>query len=116
MGADGHPQFFKYLSATAAQAVLRNRTLRWSTPGTLNDPFDAQFDLRAEIDRLKVKAATLDRLWDAHYGENPAPAGNRLGEVIQAFRGVFPRLSREDFDREFGEAIDQALDKTERSL
>jgi hypothetical protein len=96
--------------------VLENRTLRWSTPGTLNDPYDMQFDLHIDIDREAVKAATLQKLWDAFYGDQPAPVGNILGAVIRSVRGVFPKLEREEFNREHGEAIDDGLSKLERAL
>src|SRR4051794_34870497 len=43
--------FYKYMSPATAHAVLGNQTLRWSTPGTLNDPYDMQFDLKYEVDR-----------------------------------------------------------------
>ncbi|MGF9763829.1 DUF2971 domain-containing protein [Microvirga sp. 0TCS3.31] len=75
-----------------------------------------QFDLRVEIDREAVKARALQKLWEGHYGDQVAPAGNRLGEVINALRGIFPRITREEFDHEFGEAIEATLVQMERSL
>jgi hypothetical protein len=36
------PPLYKFLSVDAANAVLANGSLRWSTPGRLNDPFDVQ--------------------------------------------------------------------------
>jgi hypothetical protein len=70
---------FNYVSREVGRAVLTNRTLRWSTPGTLNDPYDMQFDLRVDIDKEAVKTPALGKLWEGHYGKQPAPAGNRLG-------------------------------------
>lgn len=109
-------RFFKYMNRQTARSVLEKGTLRWSTPGTLNDPYDMQFDLHVDIDRPLVKSVALQKLWDAHYGDKPAPAKNDLGKVIQALRGTFPKLTREEFDQEFGEAIDEALTAMERSL
>ena len=43
--------FFKYMSRDAALATLQNGTLRWSTPPTLNDPFDMQFAFQLRIDK-----------------------------------------------------------------
>ena len=111
-----HPSLFKYMTATTAVSVLNNCTLRWTTPRTLNDPYDVQFDLHIEGDRAAVKEAALGKLWVAHYGNTPSEPGNILGAIIKALRGRFPKLSREEFDREFGEAIDESLDAGERAL
>jgi hypothetical protein len=113
---NNQPYFYKYMSRGTGRIVLENRTLRWSTPGTLNDPYDMQFDLRVEIDREAVKASALQKLWERHYGNQVPPAGNDLGVAINALRGIFPRLSRAEFDREFGEAIDETLVHMERTL
>jgi hypothetical protein len=106
----GEPKFYKYMSAGTATVVLKNATLRWSTPRTFNDPLDVQFDLHVDVDRVSVKALALEKMWDAHYGENPAPAGNDLGVIIQAFRGRFPKWDRERFALEFGPTIDKSID------
>ncbi|HEY1935264.1 MAG TPA: DUF2971 domain-containing protein [Acetobacteraceae bacterium] len=108
--------FFKYVSGPTGRIILTNRTLRWSVPKLLNDPYDIQFDLRTDIDRSAVKSAALEKLWNNHYGEYPATAKNELGVIVSAFRGVFPRLSREKFDAEFGESIDQGFEDAEKSL
>jgi hypothetical protein len=60
-------------------------------------------------DLASVKQRTLDRLWDMHYGEAPPKPGNLLGFAIRAARGWFPRLGREEFDREFGESFDDGI-------
>ena len=108
--------FFKYMNRATGRIVLENRTLRWSTPGTLNDPYDMQFDLHIDIEREAVKVATLQKLWDAFYGDQPVPVGNILGAVIQSVRGNFPQLTREEFDREYGDAIDDSLSRMERAV
>jgi hypothetical protein len=46
--------FFKYMNFETAKIVLENRTLRWTTPRTLNDLYDVQIDLR-----LGAASATL---------------------------------------------------------
>ena len=37
--------FYKYMSASTAEVVLGNRTLRWSAPTEFNDPFDVPREL-----------------------------------------------------------------------
>ena len=108
--------FYKYMSPSTAEIVLDRCTLRWSTPGTLNDPFDMQFDLHVDADHDALKTAVLQKMWDAHYGEEEAPEGNELGVVINAFRGVFPQLSRPDFDHEFGEAFEEGWERFQRQM
>jgi hypothetical protein len=108
--------FFKYVTRPTGKIILENRTLRWSTPGKLNDPYDIQFDLHIEYDRETVKAAALQKIWDGFYGEQAVPTGNQFGMMMNAVRSVFPRLTREEFDQEFGEAIDEGLARGERAL
>lgn len=112
-----HPtHFFKFMSRGTGRLVLKNGTLRWSTPGTLNDPYDMQFNLHFDVDRQSVISATLEKLWLSHYGDDPVPAGNQFGRLVNAFRGRFPQLSRETFDHEFGASASEALDAMERTL
>jgi hypothetical protein len=107
---------YKYMGYDLGHIVLQNRTLRWSTPGTLNDPYDMQFGLRIEMDAIEVKARALGKLWEQLYGEAPAPAGNQFGTAIDALRGNLRQLSREEFDQEFAEPIDQTLKQMGHSL
>lgn len=97
--------FFKYTTLSTAHAILDTSTLRWSSPSVFNDPFDMQFDLHADIDEERVTRLTVDSLWTAHYSPEGIVAGNPLGELIKKYRSIFPKLSREEFEREFGAAI-----------
>jgi hypothetical protein len=108
--------FFKYTSRRIGKIILENQTLRWSTPGTLNDPYDMQFDLHIEVDNEVVKAVALQKAWDSFYGEQIVPAGNQFGAAINLLRDIFPRLPREEFDREFGGAFDEGLMRGVRAL
>lgn len=108
--------FFKYVSGPTGRIILTNRTLRLSVPKLLNDPYDIQFDLRTDIDRSAVKSAALEKLWNNHYGEHPAEAKNQFGMVVSFLRGRFPKLSREKFDAEFGEAIDEGFERAKENL
>jgi len=109
-------RFYKYASQNAGRLILETGTLRWSTPGTLNDPYDMQFDLHVEVDRVEVKRLALDKLWDAHYGAKEPPIGNLMGLLIRASRASFPQLTREEFEQEYGEAIEEGLTRFERAL
>jgi hypothetical protein len=108
--------FFKYVTFNTAQKILENRTLRWSTPGTLNDPYDVQFDLQIEINRKAVTVIALEKLWKNFYEGGPADSRNKFGAIIKEIRGIFPRLSQDEFNREYGEAIEESLALMERRL
>lgn len=109
-------RFLKYVSRATGAIILQNRTLRWSTPGTLNDPYDAQFDLHIDVDQQEVRAATLQKLWDAYAGDQPAPVGNVLGIAIRWLRERAPGMCREAFEHQFGAAIAEGLAQGERHL
>jgi hypothetical protein len=82
----------------------------------LNDPYDIQFDLHIEVDHEAVKRVALRKLWEGFYGDQVPSSGNLFGALITQFRDVFPRVSREEFDHEFGEAIDEAFKRGEAAL
>jgi hypothetical protein len=50
-------EFYKYLSAATAKVVLRNQTLRWSSPTQFNDPFDVPRELAFEFTTSEIKQA-----------------------------------------------------------
>jgi hypothetical protein len=104
-------KLYKYVSFSTGKIVLENQNLRWSTPPLLNDPFDMQFLFQVRADRGAVKLLALQKLWVAHYGPGPvASTPNQLGVLIGGLQGSFPQLSREEFDCEFGEAIDECFE------
>jgi hypothetical protein len=117
---DGCPaddrRFYKYMSRATGRVVLENRTLRWSTPATLNDPFDNQFDLHVDIDRNVVKPMTMQRLWEGYAGEHPAPIGNVLGVGLRILRDRVRGLTREQFEQHFSDVVDEGLDRGDRLL
>lgn len=48
--------FYKYMPASTALTVLRNKTLRWSSPVEFNDPFDVPAELAHDIEPSEIKA------------------------------------------------------------
>ncbi|MCL6706695.1 DUF2971 domain-containing protein [Pseudomonas sp. R2.Fl] len=103
--------FFKYMSVSTAKIVLENRTLRWSSPKKLNDPFDIQFNMEIEADPSKVKERALELLWQVHQGKlNPNP-DNPLGAVFGLLRYHKIPLSRNDIVKEFGPAFDEGFSR-----
>ena len=45
MITDDREFFYTYASSDNAKAILRNCSVRWSSPLLFNDPFETQFDL-----------------------------------------------------------------------
>jgi hypothetical protein len=110
------PHLFKYVTPDTGRKIIENRTLRWSTPPMLNDPFDMQFTFQHRVDRQAARAMALDKGWEHHYGELPDRPLNDLGHVIRQYRDRFPRMSREEFDRKFGDSIDTSIDVSEGTM
>jgi hypothetical protein len=111
MEASRPAYFYKYVSSSVVPLILQNRTLRWSTPSLLNDPFDMQFDLHVKVDRQKLRALTLQKHWDAWYGPSFVPhPSSKIGKLISANRCRAPKLSREAFAEKFHHISDKSLD------
>ena len=91
-------------------AALQNRTLRWTTPGLLNDPYDMHFDRRVDINPERVRELALQKMWEVYIGEREPPIGNRLSAALLLFRDVAAGLTREDFNRGLAEGVDQGID------
>jgi hypothetical protein len=110
--------FYKYTARKTAQIVLEKGTLRWSTPTLFNDPYDLQFDLHIDADREAVRARGVEKMWYAFYGDAPYTPHprNQMGQMISGLRGAFPKLSRQEFEDEFGPGIDESYDNATRYL
>lgn len=67
-----------------------------------------QFQLHLNVDKPRVKAAALDKMWNAK--DEPLTAENLYGEFVRNIRVALPSLSRERFYHEFGEAIDESFE------
>lgn len=113
------PHLFKYVTPNTGRKIIENGTLRWSTPPTLNDPFDMQFAFQLRIDRRAVRAMALDKMWQHFFGELLDQPLTEGGRIIRQRRGEFTRpMSCEEFnrDREFADAVDETIDTTEKNM
>ena len=50
--------FYKYVSLNTAKIILKNRTLRWSSPLEFNDPFDVPRELLYGVTPAEIKKET----------------------------------------------------------
>ncbi len=52
-------KFYKYMSAETAEVVLKNNTLRWSSPELFNDPFDVPRELAHSLNSSEIMEAIV---------------------------------------------------------
>ncbi|MEZ2332749.1 DUF2971 domain-containing protein [Mesorhizobium sp. RCC_202] len=108
--ANNRLHFFKYMSESTAKKVLENRTLRWSTAATLNDPFEMQLQVSADgIDFSKVKQGSLEKIWNLYSGSDPISARNQLGIALETLRIRTPGLPKEYIFDVFGQGFDEGI-------
>lgn len=108
--------FYKYMTYSTAQIVLENQTLRWSTPATLNDPYDIQFDLQLNFDRNKVLRDTLDKIWKAFVGELPGHPDNRMTAAISLMRSHLKGIPKKHFLRQMEEGVKQSFATMDKNI
>ena len=99
---------YKYLSADSAAKVLENRTLRWATPGTFNDPADMQIDLACDFDQGEAIDLTLEFLWRRCQGGGP-PALHDIARLIEQKRETWLEMGEAAFRRDVREIVKQTL-------
>lgn len=110
------PHLFKYVTPDTGRKIIENRTLRWSTPPLLNDPFDMQFAFQLRIDRQAVRAMARDKLWQHYSGELLDRPLNKVGHLMRLLRDKVPGMSREDFRQEFADSDDELIDVLEKNI
>lgn len=100
---------FKYVTPDAARKILENGSLRWSTPATLNDPFDMQFAYQLRINRRVAREMALNKVLQHFHGELLDRPLNQLGHMIRRYRQYWPAMSQEEISRLFGDVIDESI-------
>ena len=108
------PALFKYLSVQAANSALAARTLRWSTPGTLNDPFDVQFDLALKVDDARIVDLACERI--ANRFQEGGNAANLVGHLINFMKSKGIVLNREQVVAQFSDVMNRCLAQLRVSL
>lgn len=108
--------FYKYMPYSTAKIVLENQTLRWSTPATLNDPYDIQFDLRIDFDREKVLRTSLDKLWKVHMGELRGHPENKMSAAFDFMRPYLKDIPKEVFMRDMEDGIRKSFAAIDKNI
>jgi hypothetical protein len=80
----GKRPFYKYASPDAILAILRNRTVRYSSPLTFNDPFDVQSGLHFDFDLRTLHGKVVDRIHQlaAARAEPEVNQANPWGKIV----------------------------------
>jgi hypothetical protein len=115
----GRRPFYKYASPKSALAILRNRTIRYSSPLEFNDPFDQQvglhfdFDLTAFPDRLIDKYEFLAE----HSEIQLSDAQDSVGRLIALIREKYPThgFPRDMFDSLIKPTLSEAIAEMNRT-
>lgn len=114
--ANNRQFFFKYMSAATAKIVLRNRTLRWSAPSQLNDPFDIQFNMEILADPVRLKFLALERLKDVFEGRAAPHPANPLGQLFRYLGTAGLAVGRAELIEKFGPAYDEGFERMKAVL
>ncbi|NWA66738.1 DUF2971 domain-containing protein [Pseudomonas reactans] len=108
--------FYKYMSFSTAKIVLENQTLRWTTPSTLNDPYDIQFDLNVIFDRKKVLADTLEKSWKVYQGHLECSKENKMYEVMNLLREHCKGMPKDHFYKTLSKGITESFKVLDRTI
>lgn len=108
--------FYKYMTYSTANIVLENKTLRWSTPATLNDPYDIQFDFRINFDRDKVLHHSLEKLWKAFTGELTGHPDSQMSIAMNILRPYIQEMPKEHFMKIMEEGIKTSFSEFDKNI
>ncbi|WP_095165419.1 DUF2971 domain-containing protein [Pseudomonas sp. Irchel 3H3] len=107
---------FKYMPYSTADIVLKNQTLRWSTPATLNDPYDIQFDLRIDFDRSKALESSIEKLWKLFTGIVECSKDNPWFEYQQLLQEHYKGVKKEIFAEHMSEGVRESFAKLDENI
>lgn len=102
--------FFKYMPASTAAIVLKNRTLQWSSPLTFNDPFDVPREIAAGATRDDLYSALTEYMLSLL--RNPP---QDTSEFAKDFR-LLIEVARRGFPEELHRAIETDLKSNGQSI
>ncbi|MES2536728.1 MAG: DUF2971 domain-containing protein [Pseudomonadota bacterium] len=84
--------FYKFASADTTLAILRSRSIRYSSPLLFNDPFDVQSGLHFDFDIATLQDKVLDRIGELAAAPEAPPVDSEdgWGKVVLAARSYYP--------------------------
>jgi len=108
--------YYKYMSYSTAEIVLKNQTLRWTTPATLNDPYDIQFDLRIDFDRKAALELTIEKFWEIIQGKVQCSINSPMHTVTPILKLRYKDHSKEDFTLAITDGILESFASLEKNI
>lgn len=108
--------YYKYMSYSTAEIVLKNQTLRWTTPATLNDPYDIQFDLRIDFDRKAALELTIEKLWNVINGKIQCSINSPIHKIAPLLQLRYKKHSKEDFTLAMTDGILESFASLDKSI
>lgn len=103
----GKRAFFKYASPDTVRAILRTKTVRYSSPLTFNDPFDLQSGLHFDFDIDALPGRIIERLGELASAPEAPPVdlSDVWGQLVLRVREHFPThgFPRERWEHETSE-------------
>jgi len=114
--------FYKYVSADTAKAILKNGSVRWSSPRLFNDPFDIQFDLHLPFSEEEYIEAMEKRLVEIYLNgrtdeiKTDNPATKLFNLLFDHMRARVPDMTKEDLLNEFRPATKEGYARGIKAL
>src|SRR4051812_31685459 len=110
------PPLYKYVKPDIGRVILEKRTLRWCTPATLNDPFDMQFAFQLRVDQQRVRALTLNKVWEHYQGSLLDRPINKMGFLLRHIRVASPGMTRNELEQKMGNGVEQSMEAAAGAL
>jgi len=87
MSQHNHKSFFKYVTADTAAIILKNQTLRWSSPILFNDPFDVPREFLPDVSKEQLASAIAKSMFLLLKNNDL-----KIDEVSEALRPLFEEI------------------------
>jgi len=101
----GVRSFFKYVDPETACAILRSKSVRYSSPLKFNDPFDVQSGLHFDFDLNSLHSKVLEKIESLVVSaEQPSVDANNIwGQLVLRVRELYSThgFPRERWQQEF---------------
>jgi hypothetical protein len=98
--------FYKYATAEATKAVLRTRTLRWSSPTCFNDPFDVPRQAVLDFDAIQLRACVRADFEAVLEGRLPTSH-----PVLRLLHGIYLKNPNPDMRAAINADLNQSFEK-----
>jgi len=88
----GKRSFYKYAGPSTVLAILKSKSVRYSSPLTFNDPFDLQSGLHFDFEISTLSEKVLDKLGEYATASEmpPVDESDPWGELVRIVRELYP--------------------------